>query len=218
MPISRVEHERDPMSRTAESATTQPIRRRTIAKGMAWSVPAITVAAPVSAAAASGVPPCFEQVDPGLGGWAVGGARYPGCSGSGTPSGHCDARPRFVIRPCDTPVTVRVTNVSGRSRWCWDGKGPVWRQTKSVTAAGGKLTFENVGDSVGTSGSNACTIQAQSGTAVNDGIHVNICPGVVDQIKFEVWYAAPAQATGTPAITGYFTINANCTGTYRLVP
>lgn len=51
------------MSDTVLSTPNKPVGRRTIAKGMAWSVPAIAVAAPAPAAAAS------LQIVPGINGW-----------------------------------------------------------------------------------------------------------------------------------------------------
>lgn len=62
------------MSDGVQSSTNKPVRRRTIAKGMAWSVPAIAVAAPARAAAAS------IRKDPGINGWMQ--ASYPrnGCT------------------------------------------------------------------------------------------------------------------------------------------
>ena len=206
------------MSRTAESATTQPIRRRTIAKGMAWSVPAITVAAPAASAAVSGLPPCVVDMNAGLGSWAVGGVAYPGTSCGR--NYHCDARPEFRIEACDEDVIVRVTNVSGKSRWCWAGSGPVWAQEKTQPAnTTGTLTFAAQGDVVGPSGGfgnpNQCTIVNVGGT--DDGIHVNVCSGTVDQIKFEMWYGSIA---GPAAVTGYFTVTrasstAPCQSTWR---
>jgi len=57
------------MRDTALPTPNKPVGRRTIAKGMAWSVPAIAVAAPARAAAAS------IRKDPGINGWMQ--ASYP---------------------------------------------------------------------------------------------------------------------------------------------
>ena len=94
------------------------ISRRTVTKAMAWSVPAIAVAAPIPAFAASGKPP---TVLPGK------VFKWPGGSCAGVPSG-LDNNKAYLF-------TFRVTNTSNK---------PIYIYSVNITTTSG-ITFNTVG-------------------------------------------------------------------------
>lgn len=172
------------------SQTERTISRRTVARGVAWATPAIVVvgAAPVAAASTT-LPPCIAGIANTSIEWAVDNVRYdaPNCS---TCASHMDARLKITISPCQyRRVQVRVTSISGNSKWCWTGTSDWLTKTANISESL-VVTYPNQVLTTGGTSNDGLYFPAYSTDGVrddlgsclgdtyvgtNDGMHINPC-------------------------------------------
>ena len=125
-------HAQEPEVGEQDTAT---VRRRSLTKGMAWSVPAIAMATAAPAAAASGLPPCVGSASgQAQAAWSVPGASFGGCSNTS----HFDVNIRMTIKECEADIVrIRVYDLGDesdgfglRSRLWWslrNDPSPIYR-------------------------------------------------------------------------------------------
>ena len=187
-----------------ETTTSEPgqISRRTLAKGVAWAVPAVAVASAAPAHAASvtttttTVAQCVSEIANTSRHWEVDGAQYSRCNCRD----HVDVRLKFTVTESNCPYTcvkIRVRNVAGASTWCWGGTGTGAWLTKTATLSGGGFTYpaqrlnanpdtSTVNDGLYfrafyTGGvrdnldNNVGICNADGYVGINDGMHINPC-------------------------------------------
>ncbi|NLE82298.1 MAG: hypothetical protein GX610_22520 [Rhodococcus sp.] len=193
-------HAQEPEVGEQDTAT---VRRRSLTKGMAWSVPAIAMATAAPAAAASGLPPCVGSASgQAQAAWSVPGASFGGCSNSS----HFDVNIRMTIKECEADIVrIRVYDLGDesdgfglRSRLWWSLRNDpsprflfIEKQV-AVPSPGSTLTvdFAVAGDTVRYENSLLAASSGYQGMIQaccnneNDGIHVNPCYfGVVGTVS-----------------------------------
>lgn len=188
------------------STSDTKISRRTVARGAAWAAPAIAVVgvAPVAAASTT-LPPCIAGIDNTSIEWEVDNVRYddPTC---GSCASHMDARLKITISPCQyRRVQVRVTSISGSSKWCWSGSSGWLTKTANISESL-VVTYPNqVLTTGGTSNDglyfpaystdgvrdNLGSCQGDTWVGTNDGMHINPCSSG-PYFRYQVRYSTQA--------------------------
>lgn len=206
------------------------ISRRTLAKGVAWAVPAVAVAsaAPayaVSATTTTTVAQCIDAIENSGTFWDV-GAQYGVC---GMCNDHMDVRLKFNVTAINCPyekVIVRVRNYpnggTANAKWCWSGTNGWLR--KEATVANGVVTYPNQVITPSITRSDGLYFPAYSTDGkrdnlggcqgdyeggVNDGMHINPCsPGPYFEYEIsydegDTWPVTGTWGSQTPGASDY---------------